>query len=520
MHRVADRHSCQVAAISMVAVFIASACGSTVQSSELVRNDASGSPGGVDRPGTDGLELPSNGSTDGRDLTSRTQQSISGQTNTDAVPSRRSRNGNVGQRSSASSGSSAQSPSSGRGFTKNKVLIGYATAKGAEDAVKSAGGKGFTLGDQEGIAEAVVRDINANGGIGSRQVELVFYDMSNDKFVNQSGRSQAAQEACSRWTEDQPVFAVVNVLTSFHDETLVSCLASQQTPLVHVNVVLRPASMYARYSPSMYSGHSASMERFASGLVRRLLANKYFHGGWDSDPNTPGVEQTRVGVLSRRDVYGAEFQKLVSNELHRAGTSASATYEWDGNLSTVSNSMNEAVLKFRREGITHVITQFNTLGLFAIAADSQRYTPRYGINSDNTPNFIQENVPKSQLRGALGIGYRPRSDVDKANDPGVISKAQKRCRQTLNAAGHDQFSSVGWDACDGFSLLATGVERGGLSVEGLRNGVGRIQSIDAAATFGLGFPNGRVDGGAAVRDLLYRVNCECFTYLSNKNYGL
>lgn len=406
----------------------------------------------------------------------------------------------------------------GRGFTSNQISIGYATAKGAEDAANKFGISGAALGDQEGIARAVAKDINRRGGIAGRQINLVFYDIPASRGFNQTGRAQAAQEACALWTKDQPVFAVISTLTVFEDQTLASCLAKEQVSQIQANVLLRPDRIYEQFAPFTYSAHAASMERFVSGFVDRLRANKYFKGGWDADQVTPGTEPRKVGVLSRRDVYGSEFRTSVKNQLERTGLTVAVEFEWDGQVDTVSNSMNQAVLKFKEAGVTHILSQFNSLFFFASAAESQRYRPRYSIMSDNSPIVLAANLPKEQLRGSIGAGYAPQFDVTPAQAPGVTNRAQGHCRRILRDAGLDEHT--GWDACDAFGLLHNAVKKTALSADGLRKGIDSIRSMPAAASFEIGYPAGRYDGGNVVRDLQYKEGCRCFEYRTAKNYGI
>jgi len=72
--------------------------------------------------------------------------------------------------------------------------------------------------------------------------------------------------------------------------------------------------------------------------------------------------------------------------------------------------ISDAVLRFRTEGIDHVL--FVPTGgvlpfLWMPAAQAQGYAPRYALNSLDIPRFIAGNAPQQQLHGALGIGWMP-----------------------------------------------------------------------------------------------------------------
>ncbi|WP_169732947.1 ABC transporter substrate-binding protein [Haloechinothrix halophila] len=494
------------------------ACGSTVQySSEFSQSDSSGLPntvvGEAENPDIQGHD----GSID-RSRSARLFPGDETRVDSSTGPFEATE---MSERRQFQANENAVDPSklTGQGVTQSDIFIGYVTANGVQQLGESFGVESNYLGDQEGSARAVAQYINDRGGISGKSIRLVFYDISNDKLFSKSGRSEAAQEACERWTKDKPVFAVVSILTALDDQTLVSCLSTRGVPLIHANQLLRPAEMYARYSPYLYSGHTASLERLIVAFVERLNANEYFDGGWDADISRPGAESTKVGIVARRDVYGQEFRNVTSTELNRSGQDVAAVYEWDGDVSSASSSMNEAVLRFKSASVTHVVSHFNSLAFFATAAEQQNYRPRYSISSDNTPNVLQDIVPDAQLRGSVGIGYAPEFDVDAAQDPGKFSNANSKCRRIMKNAGLD--SRTGWDSCDGFGLLVDGLERASkMSTEGLRKGVHSIKSMSTAASFGIGYPNGRFDGGKNIRDLIYRNNCECYQYKSNKNFGI
>jgi hypothetical protein len=56
--------------------------------------------------------------------------------------------------------------------------------------------------------------------------------------------------------------------------------------------------------------------------------------------------------------------------------------------------------------------ELNSLGFFAQPAESQRYRPRYGLNSGVGPQLFAGNlVPYRQLEGAVGLGWSPQIDL-------------------------------------------------------------------------------------------------------------
>lgn len=396
--------------------------------------------------------------------------------------------------------------------------MGFGTSEGAEAFRRSAGVGGAVAGHEE-VAKAIISDINARGGVAGRKIVPAFYD-----FPTSGEPNAQAQAACVRWTEDRPVFAVVNGMAGVvADETLTACLAQRQTPLLQIGPVIRPRSVYSRYAPYLYAPAEPTLERLVPVWMQLAAANGYFDG-WDTIAGRPGSAQTKIGILSFRPAYGSDFTRVVRQELGRRSQRVAATFEFSGDAARVGDEMNQAVLRFREAEVTHVISSSSILLFFTPAAEAQRYRPRYAVTSDNAPRAVQTMAPEGQMAGALGVGFLPTRDVDNARDPGDVSAATTRCRRIMQKAGQDTSSRTAFHlmakSCDAFNLLAAAIEKGGLSPAGMHRGVQAVGSIPSASTFRMLFPGGRFDGASAVRDLAYRNNCSCFAYMSRKNHGM
>ncbi|MEA3054692.1 MAG: hypothetical protein QOD30_124, partial [Actinomycetota bacterium] len=214
--------------------------------------------------------------------------------------------------------------------------------------------------------------------------------------------------------------------------------------------------------------------------------------------------------------------KLLTEELGRVGRKIDSHYE----LSSLfdQSGMDAAVLRFRGDGVTHVIAESLFLLLFPQSAESQKYRPRYLVSTTNALTLVQASAPPAQLAGALGAGFFPSYDVDTAHDPGPVSPEDSRCRAANEAAGHDTSQRNAFNlmvkACDGFNFLAATAAIGGLSPEGIWNGTHALGAMTPAGAFAISFAGGRLDGPAAVRDVGYDGTCRCFQYLSAENHPM
>lgn len=513
----------QATVLGAAAVLVLSACGSTAQHMNTIAESGPGG-GAID----DGMSLADPGM-DAEGTPSERAAAL------DDLGDARARGGTPGapsgtpgprtRRAQTGAGEALVNPPAGtrgRGFTEKELFIGYGTFNDLSAAAGSAGLESDFEGDQEAVAKAIVKEINGDGGLAGRKLVLVFYDAKSSDSPD-----VYAQAACSRWTEDRPVFAVVNVL-NFGISVLEECLARRQTPMVHLGPNLRPQSTYSRLRPYLYAPVAASLERFVPRWIQRLEAMRYFDA-WDTTFGQPGNAPIKIGIQSVNRFYGGDFTRIVRQELGRRGKSVSATFNHTSpDASGVPREASQAVLEFKEAGVTHVFLGPAAYGLLFIQnAASQNYWPRYGVSTLNAPKTLQGNTPKrprDALAGALGSGTIPTIDVDNSRDPGDVSVGEDRCRKIMREAALDTSKRDSYTlmvhACDGFNFLTSAIVKGGLSPEGMQRAAQDLRSMPPASTFGISFLRGRQDGASAVRDLGYRSGCDCFAYLSRTNHSM
>ena len=413
-------------------------------------------------------------------------------------------------------GGARATPASGKGFTAKELYIGYSTWKDVSRFGTTVGVEGAEPFDQEAVARAVVADINARGGIAGRTVVPVFYDYQTADLPNPS---LGDQKACTRYTEDRPVFAVVAAVGPTTD-LLPECLAKAGVPLIANDNIPRPQALFERLAPYLYSTASPTMEHFVKAVIPRAVANGYL-GKWDVVRGDAGTAPVKVGLLVSDSPAGELFVKLVTAELTRRGVTAFTTFAANP---LDASQMQAAVLRFNGEGVTHVIPEALNLLLFPQAAESQRYRPRYLVSTAQALLLVQGTAPPAQMKGALGAGYFPSYDVDNAHDPGEVSPYEKQCKDAQRRGGtnpdqRNAFNAMG-KACDGFRFLETAIAKGGLSTDAMRRAVPLLASIDPAGAFSISFTGGRLDGAAAVRDIGYDVGDRAFYYLSSTNHPM
>lgn len=501
----------------LVLMLVASACGSTAQwsSTEAVEG-VGGQPGysapngglGVGpSPGTDPAASDETG-------TARTGQSGAVPGASSSGPTAAASRGPRGTMPGAQATVAPPPGTGGPGFTAKEIYIGSTYAENAGQHLKNVG-VDANFADTRAVFNALAKDIEARGGIAGRKIVFVWFDTKSGSNPDYQERAQAA---CSRWTQDRRVFAAVSTNPNLNNDTLYSCLARNNVPLVGSTLNYDSQTRLGRFSPYVYQPQLPTIERLAGPWIGRAAALGYFTG-WNAATAGPGSAAVKIGIFSNRADPGPALTHTVAGAVARQGHTVAVKFAYRN----PSEDANRAVLQFQQAGVTHVLGD-SSLTLFAMAAVSQNYYPRYSITTLNVPPLFAQVVPKKALKGSLAVGYMPAVDVDEAHDPGDVSPAERRCYQLMKQAGQPTRDRTAYSgmvvACDAFSFLASTINKGGLSPLGMHRGAAAIGSLPPASTFGMSFPKGRPDGASAVRDYGFRDACECFVYLSNKNHGM
>jgi hypothetical protein len=229
----------------------------------------------------------------------------------------------------------------------------------------------------------------------------------------------------------------------------------------------------------------------------------------------------KIGVVIADNPYEhAAVDRGLKPALARNGLALADTFAVSNTNNTSEYS--SAVLKFRTEGITHVLFAFQGSPLqFMLAADNQGYYPRYGLHSRTSPApVLQADASARQQHGAMGIGWQPMNDVDGAHDPGVLNPRQKPCLDLVRKAGQDPSvratALIGLWLCDDIFFLRDALTKAGsFGIQALRAGAESLSSYEAASTFRSGFAPGQLhDGAKQYRLFAYKDDCKCYQYVS------
>lgn len=395
------------------------------------------------------------------------------------------------------------------GVTSSTITIGAEYYSGADEAIAASGIKSVTTGDGRQQTQIMVDHVNKHGGVAGRKLEVVYHDYNNSGDAGED--SDLA--ACSKFTEDNKVFAVLSTSNS-HTDNFRSCLNKRSTLLI------------SDTSPSFDNQTLQSFPTFlpilALSLDRRITANvdgaarqRYFTP-WDPRLAAPAAAgQPKIGLLSVDLPVYAKHIPQFERELKARGLVLARVARVASEADIAS-----AVLRFSSEGITHVM--FNQegaiAGLFAIAAVNQEYYPRYAMDTKDFPQIVLDNLPAQQhkaFNGLVGIGWSPTTDVKEIP---ALGPEREKCLKIFSDRGVETTSnnqiSLLTMLCDNFFFFdrVASLAAAALTTSSFLDAAGTIKGPQFSYfSFDLNLERHR-DGIATVADLRYDVECDCIRY--------
>jgi hypothetical protein len=170
-----------------------------------------------------------------------------------------------GDTTSETTASGSENTASARGVTADTIRIGFSYID--LETLAESGIIRIDHGPYEAIIQALVDDVNANGGINGRMLEL-----HTAKYSPIGNTEQLA--ACTKLTEDDEVFVVLNGLLNVNN----LCIVQQhETALIGGGTTaLTPDSLAKAEAP--WASYAATSERSIEALVDVLVENDALEG--------------------------------------------------------------------------------------------------------------------------------------------------------------------------------------------------------------------------------------------------
>ena len=397
--------------------------------------------------------------------------------------------------------STGRIPANGPGVSDDEIEIGIETLTNVGAAYAAIGYEGAIPTDQDirNVAAAIAEAVNRRGGLAGRQMVPVlhFSDITNGTHDSRG------QVACSFFTEDHPVFAVV--AQGNHGDAFSSCLAQRRVPLIDdANSLPLDDADLARLAPYVWAPDKLGLSRFGA-YIDTLAAGRFFDPG------------SRVGLL-RYDTANQERTRdevivpaLARHGLELADEFAFSPAQSVSDLSIAAAQATNAAVRFRGSDIDRVIFLPSAgviTTVFPVAAEDQQYRPRYGISTAELPTNMATNSPPGQLEDALLVGWSTSADrgsdfVNEGNPLWVFCRDVMRERGTLEAGAY---------GCGPYFFLQEALARAThASPEGIRAGADLLGRTPwSTRGYATNIRPQRYDGTGAVLLHVFDDACTCF----------
>ena len=350
--------------------------------------------------------------------------------------------------SAASSGSG--SGSLPVGVTPTTVRIGFFHASNVNTINQANGINGLNnVGNGDAQANAMVDWINKHGGIAGHRIQPVFVpeDASNQDPTY-------GQQLCTTMTEDEQVFAVIDD-NNENTQTL-QCYYQHHTLVFNTGLSLFSEAQIRAWNPYVWITENPSLDR---DMVEKL--NALQQRGFFTAPDV--TTKIRPGFAYPNDPDTIKVvNNLVIPYMHQLGF-ADGQYDniaidvSSGNTGAVLAQINNAALKMDTDNVNRVFFVNDSgaaiYAFFGRDADNERYTPRYGLSSQDGLDATGYLIPEDQKVNSIAVGYWPWADTSQVNSMGFPdSQSEALCYQIMNQHGIYSAESKGHER-DGEGIL-------------------------------------------------------------------
>lgn len=415
------------------------------------------------------------------------------------------------QASSKASGAAGASGSCPRGATDHGVTA--SNIQLAFPVINIAGGKGNALfgvpsaAEQQRYAEAVLKSLNAHGGIRCRQLTAKYYP-TNGADPN------ARQATCLQIVGDKP-FAVIDPGVYYIPPNSKECFGQHRIPFIGSTLITD--SQAARFKPYLFS----------------------FLGDFNQLERDTVLGASSLGLLPKTAKVGV-LQRTCSRELNSAsdkalgelglGSKPSIYNEGCPAMFASPDQLQQAVLQFKQAGTTQVLISGGSgidIPGFTKIAQQQHFTPKYILEDDGivqsatNPPFAPD---QANFDGAVSVTYAGYGQT--ASGSISSTPATSACDSIMASAGFPPVDkeSDGWGGivCDQLWMFKAMADHAPtLTRKALGDGLGQAGTVDFSYPGGVAkFRSGSVSAGQGWRAVVFSKTCAghpvgCWSLLKN-----
>lgn len=417
-----------------------------------------------------------------------------------------------------STGATAAKAGDVPGIEKGFIKIGMFRTKNAGAAYAAIGAEALAgSGKNEQMKQALVDEINNNGGIQGLKVRIVPYDIDQSD-ASTSGEVHA-QRACTKWTQDDRVFAAV----AGEGPILDACLKKAGVLEVYdFGAVSTYDAQAMNEFPLLFEPSGVLISRQVDFYVKGLVEAGYFTG----QTQVPGPP--KIGFMAfDSPVTQRQFKRLNAELKARTGQTFAKTgfFNGSGDQAAFSAALQNFMLQFKAAGINRIML-FDSAGTIAgfgmQAADKNQYFPRWGFNSTGGAGVYHGAglIPESQLPGMTTVGWLPAADVGLQKGQGAVRPpGLDGCLAIMKKAdltfSSDTDLGLAGRFCDALLFFRDAMRAApGISVNQFGAGAASLgDRFKSSLIYGTLWNGTRRDGGSIYRTVLYDKPCNCFKYV-------
>lgn len=488
----------------VLALLLATACGTTVPLSQQVRNGSqqlSGTSGtgtstSVGSTGTGGSIGSSGAGSSGTSGTAGLAGGTAGSTQV----------GSTGAGSTGAGGSTGLSTSGARVTTPLKVGVVVTDIGAAVQALGASSGSSHAANDGY---KAVIKALNLLGGLSGRRIDATYVVINalDNNYQND------AQTACAAM-KDAKVELVISDAAST-DYGFAACLWQAHVPML--SIVPSSAATLAK-APYVFNSFAPTLDAGYGAVVDRLVASGYL------------TTHSKIGFIRIScPEMDAAYNDSVLPRIRAAHLATPIEYTVScaagfQDAGAYSAAMQSAVLRFRGSGVDRVFVMGSQENLllqyFAEQAQNQAYHPGYALSAGSLPvTLINANTfPQQQLPQVHGVGWHPVSET------GVDHRTatEQRCITLATKGGFKPANIVEvfalYQACSNLFLLETVVNdgNGAADYNALRSVIPTLGSTFTSTGIINGstlFSTSRHNGPVLANEWGFNSSCTCFRYV-------
>jgi hypothetical protein len=421
---------------------------------------------------------------------------------------------------SSGSGNAAGLDDASPGVTATTIKIGYYVSD-LGSVRSSLGFQQADYGDVSKQIQSYVAYINANGGIGGRQIIPVIkaYEGGQDS-------PEFAESFCNAFTQDEQVFAVV--FEGQLQNNVRPCYSTRKTIMIDQGLLAKDQTEFERFAPYLWSATFPEYGGFLKTQLQTLQNQGWLAGakgvsiiGIDNDVARRQIDQSVIPFLASVGVTNTQKFFIDTSNIGSLGAGSSTAL-----TGTANAGLDRVIVVGGARILPIAVTTSEANDLVNV---------KWAISSYDSPLFLQDNptsVVPATLDGMIGFGALPDGDI--RDDPTLpfpnpANTQEVLCKQLSDNSGGGPKSGLrtdyksGFMHCDGTFFLKAVIDRApkNLTAAAFRDAAfGLGSTYRSSQTFGSLISPGKYTPTTVGRALFFDTACDnpitktkgCFRY--------